>query len=85
MFLQEQKRIGVIAASAGNHALALAYHGKDLGIPVTVCMPINAPINKVSQCRKYGVTIHSVGSDIIEARDYALKIATKERFAYING
>ena len=56
----------MIAASAGNHALALAFHGKELNIPVTVCMPLNAPIMKVSQCRKYGATIHVVGSDIIE-------------------
>ena len=43
----EQKRIGVIAASAGNHAQALAYHGGLLDIPVTVVMPIVAPIMKV--------------------------------------
>ena len=82
---QEQKRLGVIAASAGNHALALAYHGRELDVPVTVCMPVNAPISKVSQCRRYGAIIHSVGLDIIEARDYALEIAKKERLAYING
>ena len=43
----EQRRIGVIAASAGNHAQALAYHGGLLDIPVTVVMPIVAPIMKV--------------------------------------
>ena len=42
---------GVIAASAGNHALALAYHGKDLGVPVTVVMPVVAPLAKVDKCR----------------------------------
>ena len=35
----DQRKAGVTAASAGNHALALAYHGRDLGIPVTVVMP----------------------------------------------
>ncbi|CAG0904806.1 unnamed protein product [Darwinula stevensoni] len=45
---EEQRRAGVIAASAGNHALALCYHGKDLGVPVTVIMPTVAPIMKVS-------------------------------------
>ena len=63
---QPQKVLGVIAASAGNHALALAYHGRELNIPVTVCMPMNAPIMKVSQCRKYGATVHVIGIDIIE-------------------
>lgn len=42
---------GVIAASAGNHALALAYHGKELGVPVTVVMPSVAPMSKVDKCR----------------------------------
>jgi threonine dehydratase len=42
---------GVIAASAGNHALALAYHGKLLGVPVTVVMPKVAPLAKVDKCR----------------------------------
>lgn len=42
---------GVIAASAGNHALALAYHGQQLGIPVTVVMPTVAPLAKVDKCR----------------------------------
>ena len=40
----EQRTRGVIAASAGNHALALACHGRDLGIPVTVVMPQVAPL-----------------------------------------
>lgn len=42
------KARGCIAASAGNHALALAYHGSELGIPVTVVMPRMAPITKAS-------------------------------------
>ena len=59
----------MIAASAGNHALALAYHGRELNVPVTVCMPINAPIMKVNQCRKYGANVHVVGADIMGVRD----------------
>src|SRR5437588_9263800 len=39
LLTDEQKRRGVIAASAGNHALAIAYHGRELGIAVTVVMP----------------------------------------------
>src|SRR5689334_8251865 len=42
------RRAGVIAASAGNHALGLAYHGKLLGIPVTVVMPDYAPLIKIT-------------------------------------
>ena len=56
----------MIAASAGNHALALAYHGKELNVPVTVVMPLNAPIMKINACKKYGANVHVIGSDIIE-------------------
>lgn len=42
---------GVIAASAGNHALALAYHGKELNVPAVVVMPSVAPMAKVENCR----------------------------------
>eukprot|EP00794_Sanderia_malayensis_P009006 gene9006-9968_t len=85
MLSKKQKELGVIAASAGNHALALAYHGRELSIPVTVVMPLNAPIMKINACRKYGATIHVVGSDIIESKDIACKIAKTNRLAYING
>ena len=44
----------MIAASAGNHALGLAYHGQLLGIRVTVVMPRFAPLVKVTTCRKLG-------------------------------
>src|SRR5215211_3589564 len=39
LLTDDERRGGVVAASAGNHALALAYHGKELGVPVTVFMP----------------------------------------------
>ncbi len=47
---------------AGNHALALAYHGKALGIPVTVVMPTIAPITKVQNCKDLGATVHLQGA-----------------------
>ena len=47
-----QRRRGVVAASAGNHALGLAYHGRLLGVPVTVVMPRFAPLVKVATCRR---------------------------------
>ena len=65
-FCQEQKKIGVIAASAGNHALALCYHGADLGIPVTVVMPLIAPLMKVQNCKTYGAEVIIHGKGIFE-------------------
>merc|ERR1712227_408860 len=81
----EQKKIGVIAASAGNHAQALAYHGGQLGIPVTVVMPIVAPIMKVENCKKYGANVIIQGENIGESRTHALKIGAKKNLMYVNG
>jgi threonine dehydratase len=83
--IQEQQARGVIAASAGNHALALAYHGQMLDIPVTVVMPIIAPLMKISLCRSYGATIIIEGAGLTESREYALRMAQAESITYING
>lgn len=50
---QSQKRSGVIATSSGNHAIAIAYHGKSLGIPVTVLLPESRCPVKIRLCEKY--------------------------------
>ena len=81
----EQQKRGVIAASAGNHAQALAYQGKLLGIPATVVMPKFAPLIKVNNCQKLGATVVLQGKDFAEARARAHEIANQKGFAYING
>ena len=53
---RDSARRGVIAASAGNHAQGIAYHGSLLGIPVTVVMPKFAALIKVTNCRQLGAT-----------------------------
>ncbi len=80
-----QKKSGVIAASAGNHALGLAYHGKLLGIPVTVVMPDYAPLIKVSTCRRLGARVIVAGRDFAEARAQADRLVAGEGLAYIHG
>ena len=50
---QEEQNQGVITTSAGNHAQALAYHGADLGVSVTVCMPTIAPLVKTRNINLY--------------------------------
>ncbi|XP_052091112.1 L-threonine ammonia-lyase-like [Mytilus californianus] len=81
----EQKKVGVIAASAGNHALALCYHGVDLGIPVTVVMPKIAPLMKVQNCRTYGAEVIIHGKSIFESREFAMKMGKENGKMYING
>ncbi|XP_063870278.1 mucin-2-like isoform X2 [Scylla paramamosain] len=85
MLTPEQQKKGVIAASAGNHALALSYHGQDLGIPVTVVMPLVAPIMKVQACRQHGANVIVRGKDIGECREHALRLSKEQDLLYING
>src|SRR5581483_4845128 len=79
----EQKRCGVIAASAGNHALALAYHGRLLGIPVTVVMPCLAPLTKVVNCRQMGANIILHGNNYEEARQHATQLCAEQGLTLI--
>lgn len=85
MLPEEYKQKGVIAASAGNHALAMAYHGKQLGIPVFVVMPKIAPIMKVNRCKQHGATVIIKGEDIGESKKLALYLAKKRGYFYVNG
>jgi threonine dehydratase len=81
----EQQKRGVIAASAGNHAQALAYQGKLLGIPATVVMPIHAPLIKIGNCQKLGANVVLHGKDFTEAKAHAHGIAEERGLAYIDG
>ena len=81
----EERRRGVIAASAGNHALALAHHGRRLGIPVTVVMPVHAPLVKQRRCRELGARVLNHGDNIAEARQCADELVATERLSYVNG
>jgi threonine dehydratase len=76
---------GVIAASAGNHALALAYHGRSLGIPVTVVMPTYAPLVKQTNCRRLGANVVLHGTSFAEAKERADALAASQHLAYVHG
>jgi threonine dehydratase len=80
----EQARLGAIAASAGNHALGLAWHGRSLGIPVTVVMPRFAPLVKVARCRQFGATVVLSGDTFDEARKEADRITQEHQLTYIH-
>jgi threonine dehydratase len=80
----ERKR-GVISASAGNHALGLAYHGKLLGVHVTVVMPKYAPLIKLTTCRRLGAQVVLHGEVFSEAYDHAQRLASSGGLTYIHG
>jgi len=79
-----QRERGVIAASAGNHALGVAYHGALLGIPVTVVMPKFASLLKVTNCRHLGATVVLHGADLSDARVEAEALAARDGLTFIH-
>jgi len=80
----EQRKRGVIAASAGNHAQGIAYHGSLLGIPVTVVMPQFAALIKVTNCRHLGANVILHGADLGESRALAEEIAKEKGLTFIH-
>src|SRR4051812_27232873 len=81
----EERARGVIAASAGNHALALAFHGRDLGVSVMVVMPKWAPLVKLSNCRSFGAEVVLHGESFEEAKKHALATAKEAGRTYVHG
>src|SRR5215475_14607208 len=63
----EERRRGVVAASAGNHGLAVAFHAARLGIPAAIVMPEWAPLIKVTSTRRYGAEVVLEGANFDEA------------------
>lgn len=80
----EEKKAGVIAASAGNHAQGVAYHARRLGIPATIVMAETTPFNKVEHTRDHGARVLLEGLIFDEAKDYALKLGEKEGLTFIH-
>ena len=81
----EARRGGVIAASAGNHAQALARHGGLLGVKVTVVMPRWAPLVKVANCRQLGAEVVLHGETFDEARRHAVAAGGAAGMRYVHG
>src|ERR687884_114713 len=76
---EEQKKYGVIAASAGNHAQGVAYAASIKNIPCTIIMPQNASPAKVAATKSYRAKVILQGSDYDEAWNIAQEVAKKER------
>ncbi|WP_018263107.1 threonine ammonia-lyase [Methylobacterium sp. WSM2598] len=67
----DERRRGVVAMSAGNHAQAVAYHARRLGIPATIVMPATTPLVKVENTRAHGATVLLEGETLVEAAETA--------------
>lgn len=85
MLLSEtEKQRGVIAASAGNHAQGLAYHGARLGVPVTIVMPKTTPFVKVQHTRDLGATVVIEGETYDDANAHARKLRDEQGLTFVH-
>lgn len=78
------RKAGVVAASAGNHALGLAYHGRELGVPVTLVMATTAARVKVERCRALGATVVLAGEDFAAATEVARQVARESGARFVH-
>lgn len=81
---KEEKKVGVIAMSAGNHAQGVAYHARTLGIPATVVMPKSTPFAKIDSTQSLGATVLLEGQSLTEASAYAAQLAECEGLTLIH-
>src|SRR5665213_3594554 len=80
----DERKRGVAAMSAGNHAQGVAYHAGRLGVPATIVMPITAPFVKVKHTRDFGARVIQDGQDLREANDAARVIAEAQGLTFIH-
>lgn len=80
----EARAKGVIAASAGNHAQGLAYHGQRLGIPVTIVMPKPTPTVKVTQTEGHGATVILEGETFDAAYAHARQLEAERGLTFVH-
>ncbi len=84
LLTDEQRARGVIAASAGNHAQGLSYHGTRLGVPVTIVMPRTTPTVKVMQTEAVGGTVVLEGETFDEAYAHARRLEQELGLAFVH-
>ena len=80
----EERARGVIAASAGNHSQAVAYHATRLGIPATIVMPESTPSMKVTKTKGYGAKVVLYGAVFDDAYAKARELADAEGYVFVH-
>ena len=81
---EEERKRGLITASAGNHAQGVAYAAKAYGVPATIVMPTTTPLIKVERTRSYGAQVVLYGDVYDDACDKALQLADEEGYTFIH-
>jgi len=80
----EERKKGLITASAGNHAQGVAYAAKIYGVPATIVMPTTTPLIKVNRTKSYGARVILYGNVYDEAYQYAVKIAKEQGLTFVH-
>jgi len=81
---ESERRRGVIAASAGNHAQALAYHAANLGVPAVIVMPRNTPTVKVEHTRDFGAEVVLEGETYDDAAAFAEQLCMERQLVFVH-
>jgi threonine dehydratase len=84
MLSSEERKRGVIAMSAGNHAQGVAYHARRLGVPAIIVMPAATPIVKVENTRRHGADVILTGDTLEEAATFAYAQAELKGLTFIH-
>jgi threonine dehydratase len=79
-----ERAAGVVTASAGNHAQAVAYHCSRLGIPATVVMPEGTPLVKVSNTRRFGARVFFRGATLSDAMEEVRRLSSEEELTVVH-
>jgi threonine dehydratase len=80
----EQRRAGVVAMSAGNHAQGVAYHARRLDIPATIVMPEGTPFTKIDRTEAFGASVVLRGDSLAAAGEAAESLARERGLAFIH-
>src|SRR5689334_21451310 len=79
-----ERRTGVVAMSAGNHAQGVAYHTRRLGIPATIVMPEGTPFTKIDRTEAFGAKIVVKGDSLSAAREGADGLAREQGLVLVH-
>jgi threonine dehydratase len=80
----EERKRGVVAMSAGNHAQGVAYHAGRLGIPATIVMPVTTPFTKIRHTQNFGALVLVEGRDLNEATAVAQRLQAENNLVFVH-